>query len=204
MNCPCENPIDRFDVLEAYYLFATLHHGGQGSPEYKIFGRLHKLGFKPRPSLRKPEDLTPEGRAVYDELVARQARSDSHRTRRREAAVEQYAHLLYRTQQRQGLPAFTHTQAVRNARVIGLSADQAERVAIRYAQLTKTMHENPLSRNELIAAGVAGVAAIGLAVYFATRKKDTSDAQAAQSAVKAQPVFYLSHDVVRRFVDPPK
>lgn len=196
-----ENPIDRFDVLEAYYLFATLHHGGQGSPEYKIFGRLHKLGFKPRPSLRRPEDLTPEGRAVYDELVARQARSEPHRAARREAAIEQYAHLLYRTQQRQGLATFTHAQAVRNAQLIGLPRAQAERVAIRYAQLTKTMQENPLSRNELIAAGAAGVAVIATAIYLATRKKDVPPSDATQAAKARDAVFFVSPETVTAAIE---
>jgi hypothetical protein len=59
----------RFDVAEAYYVFAMRHHRGQGSSEYRIFGRLQKMGFKPRPSLSAPKDLEPCAKRVYDRLV---------------------------------------------------------------------------------------------------------------------------------------
>lgn len=59
----------RFDVAEAYYVFAMNHHRGQGSREYKIFSRLDKIKFKPRQSLRARKDLEPCAKKVYDRLV---------------------------------------------------------------------------------------------------------------------------------------
>ena len=38
---------DRFDICNAYYAFAAECHDGQFGEAYKIFGRLHGLGFKP-------------------------------------------------------------------------------------------------------------------------------------------------------------
>ena len=46
-----ETMFNRFDICEAAYLFATFNHQGQWSPEYKIFGRLARIGFKPSPLL---------------------------------------------------------------------------------------------------------------------------------------------------------
>jgi hypothetical protein len=60
---------DRFDVCEAYYVYAMLHHNGQWTNEYAIFGRLHRLGFKPSPLLRDENDLSENGREIYDRLV---------------------------------------------------------------------------------------------------------------------------------------
>ena len=56
---------DRFDICEAYYVFAMLHHGGQGSKEYEIFGRLNRMGFKPSPMLSGPEKLSENGLNIY-------------------------------------------------------------------------------------------------------------------------------------------
>jgi hypothetical protein len=42
---------NRFDICEAYYLYACDFHRGQNSKEYKIFGRLDKIGFRPSPLL---------------------------------------------------------------------------------------------------------------------------------------------------------
>lgn len=61
---------DRFDVCEAYWLFAAHYHGGMHSPEYALFTRLHKVRFQPRPSL-SVETLTLNGRAIFDGLVRR-------------------------------------------------------------------------------------------------------------------------------------
>lgn len=61
---------DKFDICEAYFLFASLYHGGQGSKEYFIFTRLHRLGFSPRPNLTV-ESLSENGREIFDGLVAR-------------------------------------------------------------------------------------------------------------------------------------
>ena len=62
---------DRFDICEAYYVYAMLWHSGQFSKEYRIFGRLDKIKFWPRDSLRNDNDLTPNGREIYNSLVSR-------------------------------------------------------------------------------------------------------------------------------------
>ena len=64
---------DRFDIIEAYYLYARQYHKGQWSKEYKIFGRIANLGFTPGLSLRtydKPSDaLSANGVEIYNQLV---------------------------------------------------------------------------------------------------------------------------------------
>ena len=62
---------DRFDICEAYYVFAVLWHGGQWSPEYRFFGRLESIGFKPSPLLRDEKSLNENGRAIYNGLIER-------------------------------------------------------------------------------------------------------------------------------------
>lgn len=61
---------NRFDICEAYYVFAMLYHTGQGSKEYAIFGRLRKLGFSPGLYLCSKEGLTENGLEIYRKLVA--------------------------------------------------------------------------------------------------------------------------------------
>jgi hypothetical protein len=61
---------NRFDVCEAYYMYACLYHNGQWSKEYKIFGRLHKIKFKPASSLTV-ETLDENARLIFDNLVAK-------------------------------------------------------------------------------------------------------------------------------------
>jgi hypothetical protein len=60
---------DRFDICEAYYCFAMNYHNGQWSDEYKIFGRLDRMGFKISP-LRTAENLSENGREIYENLVS--------------------------------------------------------------------------------------------------------------------------------------
>lgn len=60
---------NRIDICEAWYLYATLFHGGMGSPEYRIFGRLERLGFKARPSLRWWGNLSENAQEIYHRLV---------------------------------------------------------------------------------------------------------------------------------------
>ena len=62
---------ERFDIVEAYYCFFSLHHGGQGTKEY---ARLSKMGeyFSPRFSLNDPTDLSENGYAIYCGLCAEQ------------------------------------------------------------------------------------------------------------------------------------
>ena len=61
---------DRYDVCEAYWLFACYWHRGSWSPEYAIFGRLSKLHFKPAPGL-DIDTLTPNGRRVLSRRIRR-------------------------------------------------------------------------------------------------------------------------------------
>ncbi len=66
---------DRFDICEAYYLFASAWHEGQFSPTYAIFGRLDRLGFRPSPLL-STRSLSANGRVILANLIrtARRAR----------------------------------------------------------------------------------------------------------------------------------
>jgi hypothetical protein len=59
---------DRFDICEAYYCFAESYHGGQWSKEYRIFGRLDAIEFRPSPMLCV-ERLSENAREIYDALV---------------------------------------------------------------------------------------------------------------------------------------
>lgn len=38
---------DRFDLLEAIYIYCSLYHYGQGCPLYKRLCRVLALGFRP-------------------------------------------------------------------------------------------------------------------------------------------------------------
>jgi hypothetical protein len=60
---------NRLDVCEAWYMFAMLYHEGQGSDDYRTFGRLHNIGFKPGMGLNRPENLSENGRAIFDNLI---------------------------------------------------------------------------------------------------------------------------------------
>lgn len=62
----------RFALFDAYYMFASLYHGGQGSKEYAIFGRLDRLGYKPGygAQSQNPDLLGEDAREVFDRLVA--------------------------------------------------------------------------------------------------------------------------------------
>lgn len=66
---------DRFDIIEAYYLYARQYHEGQRSKEYKIFGRIAKLGFFPNMSLKYSDDpsvaLSENGVEIFEKLVKR-------------------------------------------------------------------------------------------------------------------------------------
>ena len=61
---------NRYDICEAYYLFASLYHSGQDSKEYGYLSRLSKIDFNP--SINLTEDkLTEYGKMVFDGLIAR-------------------------------------------------------------------------------------------------------------------------------------
>lgn len=64
---------DRFDICEAWYLFAYYQHDGQWSPEYEIFGRLDAIGFKPKFQLGSNgmAGLSENGREIYKSLMHR-------------------------------------------------------------------------------------------------------------------------------------
>lgn len=68
---------DRFDICMAWYAFTESYHLGGGSPEYQIFGRLSKLGFRMRPYSGHPLPKTTSGefdnaRTILACLIRRQ------------------------------------------------------------------------------------------------------------------------------------
>lgn len=67
---------DRFDICEAWYLFACEWHRGQCSSEYAIFGRLSRLRFRPSPLLSK-RSLSENGRTILANLIRRARRGDT-------------------------------------------------------------------------------------------------------------------------------
>lgn len=58
---------DRFDVCEAWYLFLSNYHWGQGSSFYQRLSKMSEY-FSPSPMLRY-ETLSDNGRVIYDNLV---------------------------------------------------------------------------------------------------------------------------------------
>lgn len=59
---------DRFDIVEAHYLYYSHYHEGQWSDKYKRLCRiLTKLRFKPRPNLSY-HTLSENGQAIYVNL----------------------------------------------------------------------------------------------------------------------------------------
>ena len=58
---------DRFDIVEAHYLFCRDWHGGQWSDLYARMCRISKY-FTPGLYLEY-ESLTENGQAIYDKLV---------------------------------------------------------------------------------------------------------------------------------------
>ena len=64
---------DRFDICEAFYAYAMQNHQGQFSRAYHIFGRLERMRFEPRLSVREHgyAGLTDNGQEIYDRLLER-------------------------------------------------------------------------------------------------------------------------------------
>lgn len=67
-------PCDRFDIAEAYHMYYTHYHANGRTRRCIATGRpiwrqLRRMGFRPSPLLYDENDLTEEGRAVYDALV---------------------------------------------------------------------------------------------------------------------------------------
>ena len=64
---------DRFDICEAFYLFAR-HFHTSGDTSDEIFKRLRRIGYKPGLTMRLYDDpeLVLSGNAleIYDHLVA--------------------------------------------------------------------------------------------------------------------------------------
>ena len=58
---------DRFDVCEAYYLFFTNYHQGQGSDFYQRLSAMLDY-FKPSICLNY-DSLSENGKVIYDNLV---------------------------------------------------------------------------------------------------------------------------------------
>jgi hypothetical protein len=66
---------DRFDVVQAYYLFFCHYHEGQASDKYRRLSRMTRY-FKPSPLL-SVETLTENGRDIYEALVQKEEASRS-------------------------------------------------------------------------------------------------------------------------------
>ena len=62
---------DRFDICEAYYVFAMLWHDGMFGAIYSKFAQFERIRFRPSPMLCGPENLTDNGREIYEQLLAR-------------------------------------------------------------------------------------------------------------------------------------
>lgn len=59
---------DRFDIVEAYFLYHMLWHDGQWGKLYALSGTFAKLKFTPRPGLSGVEDLTENAQEIYYQL----------------------------------------------------------------------------------------------------------------------------------------
>jgi|TARA_B100000965_G_C19414871_1_gene679411 hypothetical protein len=62
---------DRFDIIQAYYLFFVDYHEGQTSKKYT---RLCKIGkyYKPSSTFSGVDSLSENALAIYENLVARE------------------------------------------------------------------------------------------------------------------------------------
>lgn len=58
---------DRFDIAEAWYLWLSHNHGGQGSLEYARLSRMTRY-FSPSPLLSM-FSLSPNAREIYDNIT---------------------------------------------------------------------------------------------------------------------------------------
>lgn len=66
---------DRFDIVEAYFLFFSYYHEGQGSAKYARLSRMGRY-FRAAPSLTI-ERLSENGREIYDLLAEKEAKNCS-------------------------------------------------------------------------------------------------------------------------------
>ena len=60
---------DRFDIVQAYYLFYLFHYGGMFTTLQRL--RHIKKYYRPNPSDQLLSGLTENGRVIYDRLVER-------------------------------------------------------------------------------------------------------------------------------------
>lgn len=60
---------DRFDICEAYYLFFSHYHEGQGSEKYRRLSSMLRY-FRPSPMMEY-ETLSGNGKEIYDRLVVK-------------------------------------------------------------------------------------------------------------------------------------
>lgn len=62
---------DRFDIVEAHYLFYSHYHSGGASEGYKRLSRITgSMHFRPSPLLAY-DTLSENAQAIYDNLVRR-------------------------------------------------------------------------------------------------------------------------------------
>jgi len=59
---------DRWDICEAWWLYARDYHEGQGSWSHDILGRLYRMGYRP-PRDFEVDQLTQNGLDIYERLV---------------------------------------------------------------------------------------------------------------------------------------
>lgn len=65
---------DRFDIVRAWYWFATNYHDGKSSPVYALFSVFSRLRFRPSPLDYGPERDNPEDdncRVILADLIRR-------------------------------------------------------------------------------------------------------------------------------------
>jgi hypothetical protein len=60
---------DRFDIVEAYYLFFSHYHEGQSSMKYQRLSKMTSY-FKPRLNLDYSR-LSENGKKIYDSLKSK-------------------------------------------------------------------------------------------------------------------------------------
>ena len=73
---------DRFDICEAWWVFLAEYHSGVNGPGFAPYNRLSQLAhvdFNPGPGINTRDDLTDNGQAIYDDLVARWERENAER-----------------------------------------------------------------------------------------------------------------------------
>ena len=61
---------EQFDICESYYLFAMYSHRGRGSKVYALHSVFERIRFRPSPMLSNRNDLSENGQAIYDNLIA--------------------------------------------------------------------------------------------------------------------------------------